>query len=114
MAVGRVNAVKTHCKHGHPFAGDNLIVRKSGGRKCRVCGSLQKKLRRDPQRELSTLGMDARRGATYGGVPGVSPSKCGWYAYIDRNGKRSQLGHFNDFAQAVAARKAAESALVAA
>lgn len=31
------NARKTHCKHGHPFAGENLILLKTGGRTCRAC-----------------------------------------------------------------------------
>lgn len=32
-----VNAAKTHCIHGHPFSGSNLMVRKDGGRDCRTC-----------------------------------------------------------------------------
>lgn len=28
---------KTHCPSGHPYAGDNLGVRASGGRYCRQC-----------------------------------------------------------------------------
>ncbi len=31
------NKIKTHCLNGHPFAGDNLIVRKDGARSCRTC-----------------------------------------------------------------------------
>lgn len=31
------NARKTHCKHGHPFSGDNLIVTREGYRQCRAC-----------------------------------------------------------------------------
>jgi|ERR1035437_9980653 hypothetical protein len=31
------NATKTHCKHGHPFAGHNLIITSNGWRKCRTC-----------------------------------------------------------------------------
>lgn len=31
------NLVKTHCSQGHPFSGDNLIIRKSGARSCRQC-----------------------------------------------------------------------------
>ena len=27
----------THCKHGHPFAGDNLIIASDGHRRCRIC-----------------------------------------------------------------------------
>ena len=30
-------AKKTHCKHGHPFEGANLIVRPDGTRQCRSC-----------------------------------------------------------------------------
>lgn len=28
---------ETHCPHGHPYGGDNLIVRKNGSRACRSC-----------------------------------------------------------------------------
>lgn len=31
------NKVKTHCKNGHEFSGDNLIIRKTGARSCRIC-----------------------------------------------------------------------------
>jgi hypothetical protein len=27
----------THCIHGHPFSGTNLILRPNGGRWCRIC-----------------------------------------------------------------------------
>ena len=30
-------AMQTHCIHGHPLSGDNLITRPSGGRKCKTC-----------------------------------------------------------------------------
>lgn len=34
--IGRSNL--THCKRGHPFAGENLYIRPSdGGRRCRIC-----------------------------------------------------------------------------
>lgn len=35
-----VNARRTHCKHGHPLSGDNLMLVRSGGsvrRRCREC-----------------------------------------------------------------------------
>ena len=32
-----VNARRTHCKAGHPFAGENLYVEPSGRRRCRTC-----------------------------------------------------------------------------
>jgi len=35
--LGAINASKTHCKHGHPFSGDNVKYRKSGGRRCVTC-----------------------------------------------------------------------------
>lgn len=31
------NARKTHCIHGHPLDGDNLIIKKDGRRQCRTC-----------------------------------------------------------------------------
>lgn len=35
---------KTHCPHGHPYSGDNLIIRKSdAGRLCRACRKAQQK-----------------------------------------------------------------------
>lgn len=30
-------ARKTHCPQGHPYEGDNLYVKPSGGRRCRAC-----------------------------------------------------------------------------
>lgn len=33
----QVNARKTHCPQGHPYAGDNLYVQPNGDRKCRAC-----------------------------------------------------------------------------
>lgn len=33
-----INARKTHCNHGHPYSGENLIIRRSTGwRYCRLC-----------------------------------------------------------------------------
>lgn len=48
-----VNARKIACIHGHPFTGDNLIVRPQGGRACRTCvraadAALRERLRREP------------------------------------------------------------------
>lgn len=36
-SVAARNARKTHCKHGHPYEGDNLYLRPDGGRGCRIC-----------------------------------------------------------------------------
>lgn len=39
---------KTHCPQGHPFAGDNLyIVPSSGKRQCRACARARKEANRD-------------------------------------------------------------------
>lgn len=39
-ALASINAKKTHCIHGHPLSGYNLIIRnKSGHRDCRICGN---------------------------------------------------------------------------
>ena len=41
VAGGSANKAKTHCKHGHPFSGDNLIIEKRSSvfrrRRCRTC-----------------------------------------------------------------------------
>ena len=39
-----INAVKTHCTHGHPLSGDNLWVQpKTGYRYCRACAKSRSK-----------------------------------------------------------------------
>ena len=35
--TGKHNAIKTHCRYGHPYFGENLFIRKNGGRDCRAC-----------------------------------------------------------------------------
>lgn len=41
VGTGATNALKTHCSKGHPFSGENLVIRKSrwgdGRRSCRQC-----------------------------------------------------------------------------
>ena len=39
--IASINHNKTHCKHGHPFSGDNLMLRKNRGRDCRTCHRMQ-------------------------------------------------------------------------
>ena len=34
---GAIEARMTHCKNGHPLEGANLLVRKNGHRRCRIC-----------------------------------------------------------------------------
>lgn len=36
-SVSAVNAVKTHCNHGHPLSGSNLYQMPDGNRACRAC-----------------------------------------------------------------------------
>lgn len=40
------NAAKTHCLHGHPFAGENLGWRPDGRRQCRSCSRAESRRRR--------------------------------------------------------------------
>ena len=35
--IAGINRAKTHCPHGHPYEGWNLIIFKSGSRACRTC-----------------------------------------------------------------------------
>lgn len=45
-----MNAVKTHCKNGHPFDEANTFVQKSGSRECRICsGELRRRWRAEHQ-----------------------------------------------------------------
>jgi hypothetical protein len=37
VGTAATHAKQTHCIHGHPFAGDNLYDRPTGGRACRTC-----------------------------------------------------------------------------
>jgi len=47
MQKGRhENQQKTHCKYGHPFHGDNLIITNRGYRRCRTCKNHNEKLRK--------------------------------------------------------------------
>ena len=52
-----INAVKTHCTHGHPLSGDNLWVQpKTGYRYCRVCAKARSStFRSKPKDFLSGL-----------------------------------------------------------
>lgn len=48
--IQRHNATITHCKHGHPLSGDNVILYKRADglrRKCRKCKSISRKKERN-------------------------------------------------------------------
>lgn len=40
--VSGINARKTHCPEGHPYAGPNLMQRSNGRRVCRICKATQR------------------------------------------------------------------------
>lgn len=41
--ISAINARKTHCKHGHPFSGDNLHVYRDGERGCKTCARMKER-----------------------------------------------------------------------
>jgi len=43
---GAINARKTHCRHGHTFAGKNLYINPEGHRYCKTCRNKQARDRR--------------------------------------------------------------------
>lgn len=49
-SITAINARKTHCIHGHPFAGDNLAIQPKGGRKCRTCA---RRIQREKRERLA-------------------------------------------------------------
>ena len=50
-AMAAVHRDKTHCPHGHPYSGENLLVAPDGARKCKECN-----------RERALLHYHARKG----------------------------------------------------
>jgi hypothetical protein len=44
QSVGAKAAAATHCPHGHPYAGENLRIRKDNGKRvCRTCDITRKR-----------------------------------------------------------------------
>lgn len=50
---GRVNATKTHCKHGHPFDEANTYIAKRGSRECRACNAARFRARKARRAETA-------------------------------------------------------------
>lgn len=46
-----LNASKTHCPQGHPYAGGNLYVYPDGSRRCRTCQQARDNRRKKKQRD---------------------------------------------------------------
>ena len=46
------NRAKTHCKRGHPFAGDNLRPAGAKGRRCKMCSMLNMREQRARRRAM--------------------------------------------------------------
>lgn len=44
-------AAKTHCPHGHPYAGDNLRIQGKGARYCKICNRLRQRRWKQRQRD---------------------------------------------------------------
>lgn len=41
---GKAGRNKTHCKHGHPFSGENLRMTPDGRRSCRMCARMKNRV----------------------------------------------------------------------
>jgi hypothetical protein len=55
-SISVLNARKTHCPQGHPYSGENLVVRKGGYRNCRACTARwnrERYLRRKQERKAA-------------------------------------------------------------
>lgn len=39
------NLAKTHCVHGHPFSGENVLIDRRGWRACRECRRRRQRVR---------------------------------------------------------------------
>lgn len=49
--ISNLNRLKSHCPKGHPYAGENLIIGKNGGRWCRECRLISQRAFRRRQKE---------------------------------------------------------------
>jgi hypothetical protein len=70
IAIGAVNARKTHCKRGHEFTAENTYVLPEGGRHCRECWKIN-------NREFKRRSRKSQHVCRRCGLP-VGPSLNGW------------------------------------
>lgn len=55
-------AQQTHCKNGHPFAGDNLRIERDGRRKCKTCArDYQRTYLREYRRKVRETGVGSTK-----------------------------------------------------
>lgn len=43
----------THCPQGHPYSGDNLYIRPTGARACRICRAADDRARKERKKAQS-------------------------------------------------------------
>lgn len=87
------NALKSHCKRGHPLSGDNLYLKPSGIRQCRTCKRESGRIQSERRREWRRTGItpERRREIRRGEVPAerlIAPIKN----FVD---PVEELCHFN-------------------
>ena len=103
------HANKTHCPQGHPYSGDNLIITTNNGRGCREC--MRQHARRYARKNRKRMGRQDHQfkmANNTSGVNGVSRCQGKWQARITVNKKCHYLGIYDDWFDAVCARKSAE------
>jgi hypothetical protein len=75
ISRGRAGFKKDHCRNGHPLTADNVILRKSGERRCRSCCRRQERERRkaaprvecpECQKDLSLPNLNRHKKAVHG------------------------------------------------
>ena len=60
---------RTHCPHGHPYEGSNLMILWNGGRACRTCINAGRRRRRAAKRNRPETAYDRGPGCPGGRLP---------------------------------------------
>jgi hypothetical protein len=58
LAKGRQRGARslwTHCANGHPLEGDNLVIRSTGYRRCRICKNANQRARAATRRDQALV-----------------------------------------------------------